>query len=137
MSTIRSVDHVQLPIPLGGAGRARLFYEQLLGLREVRDPVLDRPGTLRFSLGWQRLDLTEGHYTGVAPQAHLALRVDQLYAITRRLQQAGVRIDEAPLLDASRVYVEDPFGNRFELIENKASDVAGKHHRVTDLHIAV
>jgi hypothetical protein len=24
----------------------------------VRDPALDRPGTLRFSLGWQRLDLS-------------------------------------------------------------------------------
>ena len=136
MPDFRSVDHVQLPIPLGGAVRARAFYEDALGLREVRGPELDRPGTLRYSLGWQRLDLTEGHYTGVAPQAHLALRVGDLDNIVFRLQRAGIRVDEAPLFDASRAYVEDPFGNRLELIEPHHPDAETQHH-VTDIQIAV
>ncbi|MFT3956099.1 MAG: VOC family protein [Piscinibacter sp.] len=117
MTEVSAVDHVQLPIPLGGSPKARAFYEQALQLRELRDPALDRPGTLRFSLGWQRLDLTEGHYTGVAPQAHLALRVRDLPRLASRLRQAGFRVDDTPLFDQQRLYVEDPFGNRLELIE--------------------
>jgi catechol 2,3-dioxygenase-like lactoylglutathione lyase family enzyme len=136
MAEIRSVDHVQLPIPLGGAPKARAFYERLLGLREVRDPALDRPGTLRYSLGWQRLDLTEGHYTGIAPQAHLALRVAGVDRLATSLRSAGCLVDDAPLFDRSRLYVEDPFGNRLELIEPEPADTGGDHH-VTDLHIAV
>lgn len=117
MSDIQGVDHVQWPIAVGGAGRARQFYELLLGLRELRDPLLDRPGTLRYRIGRQRLDLVEGYYTGVAPQAHLALRVTGLQALTAALRGAGAMLQQAPLFDADRVYVEDPFGNRLELIE--------------------
>jgi len=136
MSDFRSVDHVQLPIPLGRARQARAFYEGVLGLREVRDPELDRPGLLRYSLGWQRLDLSEGHYTGVAPQAHLALRVSDLDRIVFRLQRAGIQVEEAPLFDASRAYVEDPFGNRLELIEPNHPD-AGEHRHVTTVQISI
>jgi len=117
MPDIHSVDHVQLPIPLGGARQARSFYQEALGLPELRDPALDRPGTLRFSLGWQRLDLSEGHYTGIAPQAHIALQVQDLVGLAWRLRRGGFRVDDAPLLEERRLYVEDPFGNRLELIE--------------------
>lgn len=117
MASIHGVDHVQLPIPVGGAAQARQFYEELIGLREVRDPALDRPGTLRFALGTQRLDLTEGRYTGIAPQAHLALRALALPRLTARLRAAGLPVQDAPLHDRGRIYVEDPFGNRLELID--------------------
>lgn len=136
MSSIHSVDHVQLPVPVGGLPQARVFYEELLGLPELRDPVLDRPGTLRFSLGWQRLDLSEGFYTGVAPQAHLALAVDGLRALAARLQRAGVLIDASALSDRHRLYVEDPFGNRIELIDAD-DDLDGTHHGITDFRLSV
>lgn len=114
---IEGVDHIQLPIDPGGSAASRAFYQDLLGLAEVRSPLLDRPGTLRFALGAHRLDLTEGHYTGVAPQAHLALRVHGLEALAQRLRAAGLPIDRAPLPSGEdRLYVEDPFRNRLELI---------------------
>lgn len=116
MSPIRHVDHVQLPIPVGGSPKARQFYEGVLGLRELRDPGLDRPGTLRFALVGQRLDLTEGSYTGVAPQAHVAFAVADVERVGAHLRQAGVLFQHAPLPDRDRLYVEDPFGNRLELI---------------------
>jgi catechol 2,3-dioxygenase-like lactoylglutathione lyase family enzyme len=131
---IHAVDHVQLPIALGGAAKARAFYEGLLGLRELRDPALDRPGTLRYGLGHQRLDLSEGHFSGVAPQAHLALRIADVARLATALRRAGHAVDDAPLLDSGRLYVEDPFGNRLELIEPAAHD--GEHH-VLELRIAV
>jgi len=134
--SIRGVDHVQLPVPLGGSAQARAFYEGLLGLREVRDPARDRPGALHYALGWGRLDLSEGHYTGVAPQAHLALRVDGLAEITKRLRRAGAAVDDAPLFDAGRIYVVDPFGNRLELIEPSAThDLENRH--VSDFRLSV
>lgn len=134
MAEVRAVDHVQLPIPLGGSAKARAFYEHRLGLREFRDPLLDRPGTLRFSLGWQRLDLTEGRYTGVAPQAHLALRAADLQKLASRLRAAGYRVDDAPLFDQRCRYVEDPFGNRLELIE--PGNTPESHH-VSTFRVAV
>ena len=116
--SITAVDHVQLPIAVGGQPRARDFYEHLLGLRELRDPRLDRPGVLRFALGAQRLDLSEGAYSGVAPQAHLALRVQGLRGLAERLRQAGLPVDAGGLsAPAARLYVDDPFGNRLEFIE--------------------
>jgi catechol 2,3-dioxygenase-like lactoylglutathione lyase family enzyme len=121
MSSARGVDHVQLPIRPGGSPSARVFYESLIGLKEWRHPQLDRPGTLRFAMGAQRLDLTEGHYSGVAPQAHLAIHVHALADIRARLQRAGVLVDDAPLNDPPCLYVEDPFGNRLELIDAQAS----------------
>ncbi|MBB1162851.1 VOC family protein [Aquariibacter albus] len=117
---IQALDHVQLPIPLGGARQARAFYEQALGLVEWRDPRLDQPGVLRYRLGSQRLDLCEGAYTGVAPQAHLALQVHALDALHARLQAAGWPVDRQALDAQVRLYVEDPFGNRLELIERLA-----------------
>jgi len=83
---------------------------------------------LHYALGWGRLDLSEGHYTGVAPQAHLALRVTGLAEITRRLRWAGIAVDAAPLFDAGRIYVVDPFGNRLELIEPGAADDPENRH---------
>jgi catechol 2,3-dioxygenase-like lactoylglutathione lyase family enzyme len=116
MIHVKQIDHVQLPVVIGGLRTARHFYQELLGLRELRDPALDRPGTLRFSLGGPRLDLTEGHYLGVAPQAHLALEVSGLPEVAQRLRDASVVFERAPLEDRERFYVEDPFGNRLELI---------------------
>ena len=137
--SVQGVDHIQLPIPIGAAAQARAFYEGLLGLPEVRDPELDKPGTLRFSLGWQRLDLSEGRYTGVAPQAHIALRVHGLHNLTTALHHAGLRVDVAPLPDGEpRIYVEDPFGNRLELIEPVSGFIESTgNHRASDLHFSV
>lgn len=117
MSAFEGVDHVQLPMEPGGSPQARRFYEGLLGLDERRDPALDRPGVLRYGLGAQRLDLSEGLYSGVAPQAHVAIRARGLDRIAHRLRSAGVLVQEAPLPDGGdRLFFEDPFRNRIELI---------------------
>lgn len=133
MTRIHAVDHVQLPVPVGGLARARAFYEGALGLREVRHPTLDQPGTLRFALGPQRLDLSEGLGPRAAPQAHLALRLQGVRALSLALKTRGVPVDgpsEGPPL---RAYVEDPFGNRLELIDDDPKELlhgAGLHFAV-------
>lgn len=139
MTVVQGVDHIQLPIPMGASPKARAFYEVLLGLKEVRDPLLDRPGGLHFSLGWQRLDLREGAYTGVAPQAHLGLRVQSLQTLIHALNAAGHPVQIVPRATGeARIYVEDPFGNRLELFEPASHDIdSPRGHRVTDIQLSV
>jgi len=138
---VHAVDHVQLPLPAGAADRARDFYEGVLGLRPLADgPAPERPGTLRYRLGPQRLDLAEGAHAGSAPQTHLALRVRDVAALARHLRARGVPVDGPSALrlpaDAAprlRLYVEDPFGNRLEMIEGDHQDP----HDASLLHYAV
>src|SRR6218665_1192923 len=137
--SVQGVDHIQLPIPVGAWPKARAFYETLLGLKEVRDPLLDRPGSLHFSLGWQRLDLREGAYTGVAPQAHLGLRVHSLETLPLKRQAAGHLVQVAPLpTGEARIFVEDPFGNRLALREPSSSHIdSPRGHRVPDIQLSL
>lgn len=137
MSAEARVHHVQLPMPPGGARAARRFYQELLGLAELRHPQLDRPGVLRFALGpAQRLDLSEGLYTGVAPQAHLGLSLPQLQPLLARLRAVGVPVDESAL-DSGRAYTEDPFGNRLELRQLEGGRLAHEDHHVTQVRLAL
>jgi hypothetical protein len=53
-----------------------------------------------------------------ARKAHPALLVRDLPALVVALRVAGVVIvDDEPLEGYDRVYVDDPFGNRLELLE--------------------
>lgn len=56
-----------------------------------------------------------------ARKAHPALQVQDLPAIVEQLRGAGVAVrDDEPLEGYDRVYVDDPFGNRLELLEPRA-----------------
>lgn len=125
-----ALDHVQLAMPEGGEGAARAFYAGLLGLREVPKPgALARRGGVWFR-GGEGLELHLGVEDGFRParKAHPALRVRGLEAFAARLTGAGVRVrpDEA-LPGTRRLYVDDPFGNRLELLE--PLDAAGETPR--------
>jgi hypothetical protein len=53
-----------------------------------------------------------------ATKAHPAFIVEGLPSLVDRLRAAGYRVmDDEPLDDFDRSYVDDPFGNRIELME--------------------
>ncbi|HUY22986.1 MAG TPA: VOC family protein [Acidimicrobiales bacterium] len=114
-----AVDHVQLAMPPGGEAGARVFYAGLLGLEErPKPPALAARGGCWFSN--DRVTLHLGAEDGFRParKAHPALLVEELDALCAALGSAGceVRFDgEVP--GVRRCYVDDPFGNRIELIE--------------------
>ena len=115
-----AVDHVQLAMPPGGEDAACAFYEVLLGLhRYEKPPALAARGGCWFSNGAVTLHL--GVEPGFVParKAHPALVVDGLDALVSVLVTAGhgVRFDDA-IPGVRRCYVDDPFGNRIELIES-------------------
>ncbi|HEX5011276.1 MAG TPA: GNAT family N-acetyltransferase, partial [Planctomycetota bacterium] len=113
------LDHVQLAMPRGGEERARAFWRDLLGLREVPRPaeMAGRPG-LWFERGAVRIHVGVEEDFRPALKAHPALRVSGYDALLARLAVAGHASKPAETLGAARrAHVPDPFGNRVELID--------------------
>jgi catechol 2,3-dioxygenase-like lactoylglutathione lyase family enzyme len=113
------IDHVQLAMPPGGEDAARGFYADLLGLSEQPKPAhLAARGGCWFETGAVKVHLgVQGDFRP-ATKAHPALLVTDLDSLLRTLTAAGVDVvDDDPLEGYARAYVQDPFGNRIELLE--------------------
>ena len=114
-------DHVQLAMPAGADAAARLFYAGFLGLTEVlKPPSPAKRGGCWFERGAVKLHLGVDPDFVPARKAHAALLVADLPALAARLEASGHRVwcDES-LKGYDRIFVDDPFGNRIELMEPK------------------
>ena len=116
---IVAIDHVQLAMPPGGEADAEAFYEGLLGLPRVpKPPHLEPRGGCWFESDTVKIHLGVEDPLNSARKAHPALQVRDLSALVELLRGAGVVVrDDEPLERYDRVYVDDPFGNRLELLE--------------------
>jgi len=116
---IVALHHVQLAMPPGGEAQARAFYEGVLGIPEVLKPAnLAVRGGCWFERGSVKVHLGAEADFRPARKAHPALLVEDLAALKNLLEAAGYspRAGE-PLEGYDRLYVDDPFGNRLELLE--------------------
>lgn len=113
------VDHVQLAMPAGREDDARAFYDGLLGIPEVaKPPALAARGGAWFEAGRLRIHLGVDRDFRPARKAHPGLLVRDLEGLIERLRAAGhAVVEDEPLPGYLRVYVDDPFGNRLELME--------------------
>ena len=119
---IDRLDHVQLAMPPGGEALARAFYRDILEIPEIPKPLtLAKRGGCWFERGALKIHLGVDAGFRPARKAHPGLLVTDLQVLVDRLTAAGheVREDE-PLEGYHRVYVDDPFGNRIELMEPTA-----------------
>ena len=116
---ILSIDHVQLAMPAGREAEARAFYADLLGITEARKPpLLAKRGGCWFERGALKIHLGVDRDFVPARKAHPALIVEDLPSLVAVLRRAGYRVvKDEPLEGYDRVYVDDPFGNRLELME--------------------
>jgi catechol 2,3-dioxygenase-like lactoylglutathione lyase family enzyme len=118
-SHVGSIDHFQVAAPSGGEGEARRFFGELLGLNEIPKPeaLRDRRGVW-FAVGEQQLHVGIEEPFAPARKAHPAFRVTGIDELAARLEAAGhpPRWDD-DLPGYRRFYVDDPFGNRIELLE--------------------
>ncbi len=106
-------------MPAGGENAARAFYQGVFGIPEAVKPGnLAGRGGCWFEDGDLKIHLgVEKNFTP-ARKAHPALIVDDLNALTEALTKAGHDIShDEPLDGYDRIFVNDPFGNRIELIE--------------------
>lgn len=116
---IDRVEHVQLAMPSGGEALARAFYGGVLDIPEIPKPAhLAKRGGCWFERGSLKIHLGVEAEFRPARKAHPALLVVDLQALVGRLKSAGHDVCEnEPLEGYDRVYVDDPFGNRIELME--------------------
>jgi catechol 2,3-dioxygenase-like lactoylglutathione lyase family enzyme len=119
--SLTAIDHVQLAMPPGpeADAAAEAFYCGLLGLERLPKPEpLASRGGCWFSNGSVVLHLGVEQDFRPARKAHPALVVDDLGALTRALESADLEVrPDHELPGVRRSYVDDPFGNRIELID--------------------
>jgi catechol 2,3-dioxygenase-like lactoylglutathione lyase family enzyme len=112
------LDHVQLACPRGGEPAGIEFYAGVLGLEHVSkpEPMASRGGCWFRGRGFE-LHLGVDDDFRPARKAHPALLVVDLDGLVARIAGSGgeVRWDD-DLPGVRRCYVDDPFGNRIELI---------------------
>jgi len=119
---IRAIEHVQLSMPHGGEEQARKFYRDLLGIPEIqKPPPLAARGGCWFEDGDLKIHLGVDPDFRPSRKGHPGFLVDGLRPLVSRLSLAGydVREDDA-MKGFRRAYVDDPFGNRIELMEPAA-----------------
>ena len=113
------IDHLQVAMPAGAEAAVRAFYGGVLGLSEMAKPVdLAARGGVWFRLGSIELHVGVDAAFRPATKAHPGFLVDDLDGLCARLNAAGhvAKPDRDPR-GRRRLYLEDPFGNRLELIE--------------------
>lgn len=106
-------------MPAGGEGDAVAFFEGLLGLDQVpKPPNLAARGGCWFENDRVKLHLGVDPDFRPARKAHPALLVTDLRGLAATLEAADITIRSAEPLDGyDRVHIDDPFGNRIELME--------------------
>jgi len=116
---IRGIEHVQLAMPPGKESEARTFYEGILGIPEVpKPPNLAKRGGCWFVRDTLKIHLGVENDFRPARRAHPALLVEDLLALKALIEAAGYSFNtDEPLTGYDRIYVNDPFGNRIELME--------------------
>jgi catechol 2,3-dioxygenase-like lactoylglutathione lyase family enzyme len=119
---VTRLDHVQLAMPAGREADARAFYEGLLGIPEIpKPPHLAARGGCWFEHGALKVHLGVDPAFVPARKAHPAFITDDLDRLAATLTAHGYRVmEDRPLDGDDRVYVDDPFGNRLELMQPKS-----------------
>jgi catechol 2,3-dioxygenase-like lactoylglutathione lyase family enzyme len=118
---VRHIDHIQLAMPAGREDEARAFYQDVLGIPEVaKPPHLAVHGGCWFEREPLKVHLGVERDFVPARKARPAFVVEGLRELAASLQRAGYHVSrDQPLEGYDRIYVDDSFGNRIELMEPK------------------
>jgi catechol 2,3-dioxygenase-like lactoylglutathione lyase family enzyme len=105
-------------MPSGHEERARAFYGETLGMRELaKPPELAARGGCWFASGSLQLHLGVEADFRPARKAHPGLRCSDYASLLARLRERGIEVREDGAVPTTRrAFVDDPFGNRLELI---------------------
>ncbi len=117
--TFKKIDHVQLAAPKGTEQQARAFFGGILGLVEVEKPEnLRKKGGVWFQLGNYQIHIGIEEPFTPAKKAHPAFEIENLEELKAHLTNQHVHfIEDYELPGANRIYLDDPFGNRMEILE--------------------
>ena len=113
---VRRLDHTSVRI--SDLERARVFYEELLGLTRAPRPDLGVPGTW-YDLAGGQLHLIQQPKVidGIDPtDPHFALEVESLAVVKELLTARAIPFLE---LGDAQLWIRDPDGNVVELCERR------------------
>ena len=129
-----AIDFENLPTPREGflvthfitvrsVARSRAFYSGVLGLPEQQKPPnLAVYGGAWFQRGSLKVHLGVDKNFTPARKAHPAFIVDDLDGVAAQLRDHGCPVTfDGAMPDSKRLFTEDPFGNRIELIQDATS----------------
>jgi catechol 2,3-dioxygenase-like lactoylglutathione lyase family enzyme len=98
--------------------RARRFYAETLGLKEVERPANFTTPVVWFEVGDEHIHLIPSDQADAESPRHFALHVADARAARETLRSRGVDIQETvPIPGADRFFVFDPDRNAIELIQ--------------------
>jgi uncharacterized protein YhfF/catechol 2,3-dioxygenase-like lactoylglutathione lyase family enzyme len=125
MIKFKQLNHIQLCIPKGEEAQARVFYSEILGLKEIQKPeTLLANGGLWYEIADIQLHIGTEDMSSNKSKRHPAFEVENLSLVVDYLKKKAVIIKEdIPIPNVNRISIFDPFGNRIELLEkiNKES----------------
>ncbi|MBT4761922.1 MAG: glyoxalase [Bdellovibrionaceae bacterium] len=119
---IKRIHHADIIISRGCEGKARKFYCEVLGLKEIEKPdLLKRNGGLWLELGLFQIHLSIEKEEGVNPiktKAHIAYEVENLDELKKQLSSHKINtVMNKPIPGFIRCNARDPFGNRIEFLQ--------------------
>ena len=116
MFRVTHIDHCTILVT--DVAKARHFYGDLLGLREVPAPKEFDFVAVWYDLGGQYLHLLQKPEPDTPSPRHFCLHVDDVQAARDALRAKGLTIAETvKIAAADRFFVRDPDGNRVELLQ--------------------
>ena len=118
-----AIDHVQLAIPVGGEDEARRFFVGALGFEEIdKPPSMAARGGAWFGAGDVQVHVGVEEPFAPARKAHPALAVVDLAGL---VEEAGLDATwNREIAGVVRCHVDDPFGNRIELVDAATAHLA-------------
>ena len=123
-----ALDHVQVAAPAECEDDARRFYGGLLGLEEIpKPPLLSPRGGVWFRVGTHELHVGVAEPFAPATKAHPCFLVHSVGALERlaaEVERSGSAVrwaDPEEIPGSTRFFVDDPWGNRIEVIARAGS----------------
>jgi catechol 2,3-dioxygenase-like lactoylglutathione lyase family enzyme len=119
MSGIRFTHLDHCSVIITDVAKARAFYVDVLGLKEIPKPKTFDFVALWFQLGdGQTLHLLQKPEPDTRSPRHFALRVTDVNAARDYFRSKGIAMQETgPIPHCDRFFVFDPDGNRIEVIQ--------------------
>ena len=113
---ISQLDHCSVIIT--DVERSRRFYGNILGLKEINKPRTFDFVVLWYDLGNMHIHLLRKEGPDTVSPRHFALRVADAALARRYFQSQDVATQETtPIPGADRFFINDPDGNRIEIIQ--------------------
>ena len=121
------IAHVNFRIPAGGEPEAEKFWCGLMGFEKLAKPVGNVHPGLWFSHGSYEVHVSPDVDFEPATRAHTAFVVEGITEQFQALRDYGVKVtvSKGTEEDVMACFVNDPFGNRLEMISPLETSMGG------------